>query len=549
MRLDALYVDGDITTGDPDRPRAQRLGVWRGRVAGLDDDLAGCTADTVVDLHGAPVVPGFHDAHHHLSLRGQRLRQVDLTHPGVGTLDELYRRVSEHAATLEEGAWVLGHGYDQNRLGGHPTREALDRVAGGRPVWLQHNSGHMGVLDTEGFRRAGYADLDAVPDVPGGHVERDAAHRPTGLLAEEAQHLAFAVLRPEPFEEWVRGIGLASDAALSEGITSVTEPGICAGLTGNGPADLAAFLTARERGVLRVRATVMPAVSALRETGEYEPGHTWFGLDLGVRTGLGDEWVRVGATKVFSDGSLIGRTAAMTRPYDDPPDTSGFLLQEPERLHETIVAAHAHGWQVATHAIGDAALDVVLDAYDDARRRFPRPDTRHRVEHAGVASDAQVARIAALGVIPVPQGRFVSEIGDGMLQALGPERSRLCYRQRSFLDAGIVLPGSSDCPVVQGAPLLGIHDLVNRRTSSGRPFTPEEALTVGQALRAYTYGSAHADHQEHEKGRLVRGLLADMVVLSDDVHAVDPTGIAAVSVVATVVGGVPVFGGDDLDVH
>ena len=239
---------------------------------------------------------------------------------------------------------------------------------------------------------------------------------------------------------------------------------------------------------------------------------------------------------------LIGRTAAMCRPYHDRPDSSGFLVQPVEVLHERIVAAHAHGWQVATHAIGDAALDVALDAYDDAQRRFPRPDPRHRVEHCGVASDEQIRRIAALGVIPVPQGRFISEIGDGMLAALGPERSRLCYRQRSFLEAGIVLPGSSDCPVVRGAPLLGIHDLVNRRTDSGQPFTPDEALTVEQALRAYGFGSAYADHAEGEKGRLVPGLLADLVVLSEDIHAVDAARIASIEVVATVVGGVPQFG-------
>ncbi|RFU22018.1 amidohydrolase [Geodermatophilus marinus] len=545
MRLDVLYVDGDITTGDPARPRARRLGVLGGRVAGLDDDLDGCTAATVVDLRGAPVVPGFHDAHHHLSMRGQRLRQVDLR---VGDLDELYRRVAERASGLAGDAWVLGHGYDQNRLGGHPTRVALDRAAGGRPVWLQHSSGHMGVLSTEGFRRAGFADLDAVPDVPGGHVARDADGRPEGLLAERAQQLAFAVLRPEPFEDWVRGIGLAVDVALSEGITSITEPGIAAGLVANSTADLAAFLTARERGLLRVRATLMPGADALHEAGEVEPGRPWFGLDLGVRTGLGDEWVRIGATKVFSDGSLIGRTAAMCCPYADRPDSSGFLLEDAGELHRRIVAAHAHGWQVATHAIGDAALDVVLDAYEDAQRRFPRPDPRHRVEHAGVASDAQVARLAALGVVPVPQGRFLGEIGDGMLAALGPERARLCYRQKSFLDAGIELPGSSDCPVVEGAPLLGIHDLVNRRTAAGVPFTPEESLTVAQALRAYTYGSAYADHAEHEKGRLARGLLADLVVLGEDLLAVDPAAIDRVPVVATVVGGVPEHGADDLAV-
>ncbi|MEV0588754.1 amidohydrolase family protein [Nonomuraea sp. NPDC050310] len=187
--------------------------------------------------------------------------------------------------------------------------------------------------------------------------------------------------------------------------------------------------------------------------------------------------------------------------------------------------------------MGDHAVDVVLDAYAEAQARRPRPEARHRIEHCAVTSDEQVARIAALGVIPVPQGRFISEIGDGMLAALGPSRARGCYRQRSFLDAGIVLPGSSDCPVVEGAPLLGLHDLVNQRTAAGEPFNPDEALTVEQALRAYTLGSAYASFEEGVKGSLERGKLADFAVLSDDLFAVHPAAIRDITVTATVVGG------------
>ncbi|KAB8187114.1 amidohydrolase [Microbispora catharanthi] len=537
MRLDVLFVNGRFTTLDPGRPAATRLGVFAGRIAGLDEDLDGLTAEAVVDLGGAPVVPGFNDAHHHLSMRGQRLRELNLRDGQVRTLEELYAKVAERAAGLPQDAWVKGAGYDQNKLGGlHPSREALDRAAGGRPVWLQHVSGHMGVANTAAFARMGFDRVEDVPDVAGGTVGRDADGRPDGLLAEQAQGLADAVLRPVPFEDFVEGIALAGRVAAGEGLTSFTEPGIGRGLAGNGAWDLAAFQEAVRRGVLPQRATLMPGSPNLHDIGD-----GWFGLDLGFRTGIGDERLRIGPVKLFSDGSLIGRTAAMCCDYEGEPGNRGLLQQDAEALRAFILRAHAAGWQIATHAIGDHAVDVVLDAYEEAQARDPRPDARHRIEHCAVTGDAQVARIARLGVIPVPQGRFVSELGDGMLAALGPERSLGCYRQRSFLEAGIVVPGSSDCPVADGAPLLGIHDLVNRRTASGVPFTPTESLTVEQALRAYTIGSAYAAGEERHKGTLSRGKLADFVVLGDDLFAVAPERIKDVAVLATVVGGALVF--------
>lgn len=538
MHLDALFINGTITTLDPDRAEAHDIGVLGGLVVGLDDDLAGCTADAVFDLGGAAVFPGFHDAHHHLSMRGQRLTQLDLRPSSIGSLDELYAAVREHAAGLPEGAWVRGHGYDQNRLGGtHPTRQVLDEITGGRPLWLAHNSGHMGVLNTAAIRLLGHADPRDLPNVPGGTVERDADGYPTGLITEQAQTLVYAVLRPEPLEDYVQAIALASEAALAEGLTSITEPGIAGRLTGNGPADLHAFLTARDRGVLGVRATVMPEMAALHEITGVEPGIDGFGLDLGLRTGMGDDQLRIGAVKLFSDGSLIGRTAAMCCDYADAPDNRGFTQQDPERLRDQIRRAHQAGWQIATHAIGDAAVDLVLNAYAAAQHEIPRPDARHRIEHCGVTSDAQIDRIRQLGVVPVPQGQFIDELGDGIVAALGPDRADLAYRQLTFLRAGIELPGSSDCPVVEGAPLLGIHALVNRETASGHVLNAAENLTPLQAIRAYTRGSAHADHQEHRKGRLARGMLADFVVLSDDPTRVNPSTIKQIEVTATVVGG------------
>ncbi|TYB51110.1 amidohydrolase [Nonomuraea sp. PA05] len=547
MQLDAIFTNGRFTTLDPHRPTAHTIGVFAGRVAALDEEVAHCTARQVHDLGGAPAVPGFNDAHQHLSMRGRRLLELDLRAEAAPTLDALYAAVAERAAELEPGAWIHGAGYDQNKLGAHPAAEALDAVAGGRPVWLEHVSCHMGVASTAAFELAGYPGRLGVPDPDGGHVERDAGGRATGLLQERAQPLVTGVFRPSPVEEIVTWIAAAGALGLSEGLTSFTEPGIAAvNDIGHGPVDLHAFQVAVERGLLKVRATVMPYLTVLHDLGVFEPGNTWFGLDLGLRSRFGDDRLKVGATKVATDGSLIGRSAHMCSGYHDEPDNSGFPLFDPDELRHMIVEAHRCGWQVAAHAIGDAAIDLALDAFAAAQAAHPRDDPRHRVEHFAVASDAQVERLAGLGAVAVPQGRFLTEIGDGMIAALGPERAARCYRMRSLLDAGAVMPGSSDAPVAHGSPLLNIHDMVNRRTASGAPLAPGEALTAEQALRAYTIGSAYAEHAEDRKGTLARGMLADFAVLSDDLLAVAPDRIASLSVGATVIGGEVVFDGGAL---
>jgi hypothetical protein len=285
----------------------------------------------------------------------------------------------------------------------------------------------------------------------------------------------------------------------------------------------------------------MVAAEALHDLPHATADGDGFGLDLGIRTGLGDDWLRIGAVKVFSDGSLIGRTAAMCCDFEGEAGNRGFFQMDVERLRRVITRAHRAGWQVATHAIGDRAVATVLDIYRDALAAHPRADHRHRIEHCGVCRPEDVARLAALGVIPVPQGRFIGEIGDGMLAALGPERSTWCYRQRSFLDAGLLVPGSSDRPVVKGAPLLGIHDMVNQRTSSGRPFNPAEALTPEEAIRCYTLHSARAAFREADLGSLEAGKLADFTVLSADPTAIAAEEIAGIEVLATVVGGAAAF--------
>jgi hypothetical protein len=535
-QADLLFVNGNVLTMDPARPRASAVAVAGGRILALPDDPSSVRAAQVVDLRGTTLLPGFHDAHNHMAWFGMSLAEIDLRSPGVGSLDALYAAVARRAETTGPGEWVVGSGYDQNKTGGHPDRDSLDRVAPGRRVWLRHASGHMCVVNSPVLGDVGVS-AGAVPDVPGGRVVTDAAGRPTGLLQERAQELVGRLVNPYPLATLADAIDRAGTQYLKEGITSCTEAGIGGGWIGRSPVELAAYQAARDQGRLRVRVELMVASDVLHPLAGHASDGLELGLDLGLRTGFGDDWLRIGAVKIFSDGSLVGRTAAMYDDFADTPGEAGYLQADADDLLATIVAAHRSGWQVATHAVGDRAVDLALDGYARAQAAHPRPDARHRIEHFAVSRPEQVARAAELGVIAVPQGRFATEIGDGMLAALGPARHGWLYRHRSLLDAGLTLPGSSDRPVALGAPLLGMHDMVNRRTGSGAPYNPGEAITAEEALRAYTYGSAYASHQEQTKGSITPGRLADLVVLSEDPTAAPATEISGIEVLATFVDG------------
>jgi len=533
MRIDTIVENARIRTMDAGRSTASRLGILNGRVVGLDEELDGVQADRRVDLEGAPVLPGFHDAHFHLMLTGFRLAAVDVRSAVAPTMDAVLAAVRAASQTLPDGEVVFASGYDQNIIGAHPSAAQLDEASGGRAVVMEHVSAHMTTVSTAVFDLIGHTGGHGVPDVAGGHVARDAEGRATGLLQENAQNLIEHLREPGTQEQVARYIELASRHAIEYGLTSISEPGARYAFT--------AYQTARERGAVMPRIVYMPFVSRLRSIRVFEDGEGWLGFDDGIRTGLGDDRLMLGPMKIVTDGSLIGRSAAMHHCYHGESENSGFMRFGPEELREAIVAGHRAGWTIAAHAIGDAAIDHVLDGFEEAQRVLPRPGVRHRIEHFAVADDAQVARAAALGVVPVPQGRFISEFGDGMAAALGAERAQHCYRMRSLLDAGIVLPGSTDSPIADANPLRSIHDMVNRTTASGAVLAPEERISAYEAVHAYTVGSSHAVGQEHERGRLISGMLADLVVLSDDVLAVDPSSIGDVTVRATMIGGEFVF--------
>jgi len=539
MELDLLIHNANVITIDPTKPSANRIGIIGDRIVWVGHDNENMpSARRSVDVGGRTIVPGFNDAHQHISHHGDALRRIDLSSPPITNIKSILDKVSERASVVEPGQWIVGSGYDQNKLAEkrHPTADELERAAPNHPVMLLHNSAHM---LTANRRLLALARVGEVPVPVGGKVEMGEDGRPNGLLLEQAQELVSCLYKPYSTAEVVESLRLASAHYLSEGVTSCQEAGVGLGLVGHTPIELSAYQQARAEGHLNIRVTAMVAQESLHRVDHHDDDHANKTLDLGVRTGFGDDWIRIGNAKVFADGSLIGRTCAMFEPFaNDPnPDNRGFFQMDTDELRSVIIESHKSGWQVGVHAIGDRAVSTVLDCYEEALAAYPRLDHRHRIEHAGVVSPTDVDRMARLGVIPVPQARFISELGDGMIGALGSDRVANCYRQKSFLDAGLPLPGSSDRPVVKGAPMLGIHDLVNQKTESGEPFNPHEALTPLEALTAYTLGSAYAAFDEHRKGTIAAGKLADLVVLDEDPCAIDQDGIGEVGVEATMVGG------------
>ncbi|WP_411080096.1 amidohydrolase [Streptomyces sp. cmx-18-6] len=507
-----------ILTMDPLHPVAHDLGVWRGRIVGLDDAVTSLPAREVVDLQGATVLPGFIDSHVHLAWAGLKARTPSVA-PCERAEDILAVVDAAARRPAAPGAWLDVAGYDQRALGRHLTAAELDRVSHGRKVFLMHDSGHACVVNT--------AVLDLLPvDVP--HEQ--------GFLAESAMTAARRLRLPYSQEELADAIELAARAARAEGITACAEAGVGGGLLGHSPVEAGAYQLLRDRGALPVRVQLMASADTLRPRAAHPGDGLTRALDLGLRTGFGDDWLSLGALKVYTDGGMMARTAALTSPYEGTTDT-GRLQDDPDRLTDLIVDGHLAGWQLAVHAIGDRAADLALDALERAQRSRPRPDARHRIEHAGLVRPDQLPRFAALDVSAVVQPNFLRSFGDDYATVMGERRAGWMYRGRGFLDHGVTLVGSSDRPVTDGSPLRAIQFMVERASASGRLIGPGEAIGVDEALYAYTVAGAYACRWDDTAGSLSPGKRADLVVLGDDPHRVDPARIGDIEIVATFVDG------------
>lgn len=535
MLVDLVIENGRIHAGDGASAPASALAVLGDRIVAVGNDVDGLEARERIDLHQRVVLPGFNDVHAHSVWFGMTLMEIDLS--GVGSLDDVYRIVEQGSADAGPGEWVTASGFNPARLGwAVPDRDVLDRVCGGRPLWIKHASGHSCQLNGFGLSRTGAADHLGV-GVEGGRIVVDASGRPTGVLEERAMALVQQVLLPYPLTTIERALDLATAQYAREGLTSVTDAGVAGGWIGNAPAELAAYQSAREHGLLRTRMQVMPVIDVLDILAGHGDEPTRRGLGTGVRTGFGDDSLQLGPAKVFTDGSILGRTAQMSEPYEGCPDNHGYLQEDEETMRRRVLGVAAAGWSLALHAVGDAALDVALDILAEAIKRYGLPPVPHRVEHGAVVRPDQLAQLAELGIACVVQPNFLPAFGEGMRRAIGEARSHWSFRGRSLLDAGLPLALSSDRPVAPGAPLIGIQAFVQRLTDEDQLYGPDERLTPIQAVAAATSGSASVTGQQHRKGRLIPGQLADLVVLDAHPAEVDPADIHAIPVLATAVGG------------
>lgn len=523
---DLILWNANVLTVDEQQPRARSVAIAGGRflAVGSDADVWGlATARTAkVDLGGRTVVPGFIDAHTHPASSGYKhLKEVDCD---LRSIEAIVAALRERAARTKRGEWVLGFKYDDTKTadGRGLRREDLDRVSTDHPVRVEHRGGHTAYVNSMAMALASVSE--GTSDPAGGRFDRDpATGRLTGRAAETAV-AAFERLIPEGLsrDERREGVRIIARMMTRTGVTSVHD-------AYGTPDDLQAYQDARDAGDLAFR-----VYCSIGQT------HLSRMLAAGVRTGLGDEWVRVGFVKATCDGSISERTARLREPYVGKPDDRGILILSEDQLYEALRPAHAADWQLGVHANGDEGIDITLRVYERLQRERPRRDPRFRLEHCTMVDDALVARIKALGAIPTPFSTYVYYHGEKMRE-YGAERLGRMFALRSFLDAGIRPTQASDYPPGPFEPMMALQSEVTRTDVKGTVWGAKQKISVEEALRVGTLHGAYASFEEGQKGSIEAGKLADLVVLGRDPLKEDPSTLVTIPVERTMVGGRWVF--------
>jgi hypothetical protein len=510
MSRGLIVHGGPILTMDDANPIVDAVGMHHGIVVatGTEADVRERMPANAEAIHldGRLATPGLYDAHAHTFMTGFALMEVDVAAPGVASIDDIRRRVTERSRTVEPGAWIIGQGYDQASLAEqrHPSRQDLDAAAPDHPVALWRSCHHIMAVNSRALALAG---IDRnTPDPDGGTIDRDEHGEPTGVLREHATSLVQAA-QPDPTEaEIAAAIVAGGREFVRHGVVAVAEAGI------RTADQMRAYQRVWRSRELPVRSYLMMIIDDTLDDL----------IGLGISTGFGDDWLRIGNAKLFSDGSIGGRTARMRQPYEGEPDNVGLWMMEPADLKAKVRRAHDAGFQLGIHAIGDAAIDLVLDAYEEAQRATPRPDTRHRIEHCSIVDPDTIRRIRRLGVVPIPGTSFLHYTRPAYEQNLGKDRFRYAYALKTYAEHGIVAAASSDAPVVPVDPLIGIQTMVTRKDRLGEDAWQQERVSVEEAIRAYTVNAAYASFAEQTRGRLAPGMVGDVTVFDQDLRAMDP---------------------------
>ena len=528
---DLIVTNARIYTVDESRPVVSALAVRDGRVlftGSLREAMALRGSGTrIVDLGGRTVIPGMVDAHAHLLGLGQSLRTVNLV--GARSYDEVIARVAARAKGLAPGQWLLGRGWDQNLWGADtrfPTQEALSRAIPANPVWLVRVDGHAGLANAAAMRAAGVTAASADPG--GGRIERTPSGEPAGVFVDNAKALVERSIPPASTAETRSAVRAAIAESHRWGLIGLHD-------AGESRATIDLLEEMAKVGEIPFRLYVM--------IGDDSAAVAHY-LARGPQSGLYDNHLWIRSVKLYADGALGSRGAALLEPYLDDANNRGLLLSAPAHIQDVATRALRAGFQVNTHAIGDRGNRVVLDAYDAALRAVPTADHRFRVEHAQVLHHDDIPRFAQLGVIPSMQAVHQTSDMYWAGTRLGQGRLLGAYAWRSLLATGVVVPNGSDFPVEAVNPLLSFHSAVSRQDADNWPaggWLPEQRMSRDEALKAMTIWPAYAAFQETTMGSLTPGKLADFVVLDRDIMSVPDRDILGTAVLATYIGGVAVY--------
>jgi len=528
---DLIIRNARVWTVDRDHPEAEAVAILGDRIvavgANQDVDAWRGTNTKTIDAAGNRLLPGFNDAHVHFMSGGSQLDNVQLN--DATSPQEFARRIAERAAKTSKGEWLLGGDWDETKWSPAqlPAKELIDPVTSGTPVAVSRYDGHMILVNSLALKAAGITAQ--TPDPDGGVIVHDAQGRPTGALMDAAADLVFKII-PQPTHAQRRhAIERAFGHAASLGVTSVQD-------MNPDYADIAIYSELLGEGKLTTRIYAAPLIPQVDDQAK-----------IGIRHAFGGPYLRLGALKSYADGSLGSATAYFFEPFNDQPNNHGLLsdgMHPISLMRDRMMKGDAAGLQLCTHAIGDAGISAILDIYAEIEKAHGPSDRRWRIEHAQHMAAKDFDRFAQLHVIASVQPYHAIDDGRWAERRIGHDRASRTYAFRSFLNHGVKLALGTDWNVAPLNPMLTLYAATTRATLDGKNpggWFPEQKLTIKEAIEAYTIGSAYAEFQENDKGSIAPGKLADMVLLSDDVLAIDPVKIRDVKVLKTWVGGKLVY--------
>ncbi|MEC5423268.1 amidohydrolase [Virgibacillus sp. C22-A2] len=522
MGADLVLENGHIVTLDDEMREHQAIAMKNGRILELDTSkIPSLISDEtkVIDLDGKTVLPGFIDAHQHMIQFGYKLLCVDCN---LESISDVVSAIENKAKSAEPDEWIIGLGFNEANFKENRMLHREDFTHIENPVMITRYCYHAAVVNQKALIVSEINESTVNPE--GGEIVKDNFNRLTGELREKALDIVKASIPPLTDREIEEAIFSANNFYLTQGITAVHEAGM-GHLTGE-LKEFRLFQKLSLNGSLDIRVYGMVLDQFFNEV-----------ADAKLVTGFGNQKLRLGSIKFFSDGTISGQTASISENYSGSDSNRGMMMMPNSELKERIIAAHKEGFQVAVHAIGDKAIELVLIAYEEALELYPRKDHRHRIEHCGIVTPEIIKRMKKLHVIPVPQPAFIYLNGDVYMDVLPDKLKNLLYPAKTFIEEGLKPAGSSDCPVITSSVLLGISSAMSRATRNGNIVSSSEQVTLVEAIEMYTKNAAYAAFEENEVGTIEIGKRGDLTILPPNFMTFSAEEVRETNVEMTVIEG------------